>query len=511
MEFQAKKPHAAIDIGTNSMHLLVAQLLESGSVETLTAERESTRLGQNMGEERMLTEAAIERALSTLKRYKAIADSNEATISAIATSAVREAKNKSVFINRALDEVGVKIETISGVEEGRLIHSGVVQALDVYSKKILVFDIGGGSTEFIVAHKGQVLDVRSIKLGCIKLTDRFFPEGLATNSSRENSSKYIRSYLASVKQELSVHSFDQVIGCSGTIGAVANMIAFLNGKNIKQLNGAQISADEIYFAAEKVFEMDSASRKALLGLDDKRIDIITGGISLLVEITKTFNIDNLVISSYALREGILYDRLIGPSGRSTINLRKVNASRLSKQLDNDPAHAKHVAKLAEIIFDKTQSLHKLDVEAKELLELSALLHNIGLSISHSAHHKHSYYMIKHSDSLTGFTEHQINIVALIARFHRRAKPSNRVSEFEKLSDWNQYLVSVLAGILRIAIGLDRRHLAVVEDIDIQVSDSTIKLGPIASVDDDLSLEVYSASERSELLAETLGKEILISS
>jgi len=502
------RPHAAIDIGTNSMHLIIAKVNDNGGFEILTTERESTRLGQDMGDDSTLTAAAIDRAMKCLDRFKQIADGYDAKISAIATSAVREAKNRNIFIDRALEELGVAVQIISGVEEGRLIHSGVLQALDVYENNILVFDIGGGSTEFVVGHQGNVLDVRSIKLGCIKLTDRFFKNGLVEPDSMNNSRKYIRSYLASVKQELSKYKFDKVVGCSGTVGAVIKLAAAQRGQDLQNYNGSEISYDEVISLKEQILCRTSEQRRTELSLDEKRVDIITGGIVLLKEILDLFGIHTVTFSSFALREGILYDHMIGSSS-GTKNLRKRNAERLCDQLDNDPTHARHVAKHALKLFDETQSVHQLDESARELLEISSLLHNIGLSISHTAHHKHSYYFIKHSDSLTGFTQHEIDLVALVARYHRKSKPTNRHSEFSSLNFSDRNLVRCLAGILRISIGLDRRHLGKVDEVKVLIEPEKISIEPLSNDDEDLELEIYSARERSELLEEVLNRKIYI--
>ncbi len=511
---EASPMHAAIDIGTNSFHMVVARGLADGGFEVVTTLKEMVRLGQGSGEMKQLADDAIERGIACLSRMAAVAATHGAEISAVATSATREAENRQVFIDRAIDETGIRIEVISGLEEARLIHLGVLQALPVYDRRLLLVDIGGGSTEFLVGQGSEVLAARSMKLGAIRLTERFFADGEVTPRSVRRCSAHVAATLTSVAAELEQEPHEVAIGSSGTIGAIASMIAAAKGEEIQDLNGFTFSADELSDLASTVVDTPIAKRRRLPGLDEKRVDIIVGGVLLLEGAFDAFGIEEMTVSSYALREGVLFDRLTidhERSARRLTDLRRSNAVRLAQQLDPDAAHAETAARLALRLFDETVDLHGLGPEARELLELAAIVHNVGLFISHAAHHKHTYYVVRHSEQLTGFTERERDLLALVARYHRRSHPKARHPEFAALPPDDQDLVRMLAGLLRIAIGLDRSHRGLVDGIEVTSPSNggPLVIDPVAEPGVDLTLEVFSAQERAHLLAEALDRPVEI--
>ncbi len=506
---------AAIDIGTNSMHLVVARIGEHGGFEMLTSEKEMVRLGQGGGEMKQLAPEAIDRGIAALSRMSKVAESfGDVELVAVATSAVREATNKADFIDRARDEVGIEVEVISGFEEARLIHLGVLQALPVFDRRLLVIDIGGGSTEFLVGQGAEAIEARSMKLGAIRLTERFFPDIIAGDGSVDPAAvkachDYVRAALSPVARELGGHQPEVAIASSGTATTIAAIAAAARGDDTRQMNGVVFSADELSAVVADVSSKNSEERGKMAGLDAKRVDIIVAGAILLDEIRRAFDLTDFTISEYALREGVLFDRFGAEGEQQLDDLRRSNLLRLAKQLDPDPDHAIHTAALAAQLFDRTAKLHGLGDDARELLEAAALVHNVGLFISHSSHHKHSYYVIRNSEQLTGFTDHEIELIAVVARYHRKSQPSNKHAEFAALSKTDQQLVRVLAGMLRIAIGLDRRHAASVSSLRVFVDDDRLEIEPLASDGSDLEVEIYAASERSPLLASAFGVEVVV--
>jgi len=444
---------AAIDIGTNSIHLVVARLADHGGFEILTSEKESVRLGQGGGEMKLLAPDAIERGLAALARLSQVATSfGDVDMVAVATSAVREASNRADFIDRARAETGIEIEVISGVEEARLIHLGVLQALPVYDQRLVLIDIGGGSTEFLVGHGAEPIEARSMKLGAIRLTERFFSAAIEadrrpTADEVDECRHYVRAALAAVGRELGGHQPEIAIGSSGTATTIAAMAVAQRGDDIRQMNGVVFTADEMSQVVERV--LAAKDRSHVPGLDDKRSDIILGGAILLDEVFRVFGLEEMTISTSALREGVLFDRFADRSGDDLRDLRLANVRRLAQQLDPDPDHAEHTAQLAGQLFDRSGSLHGLTGTERELLVAASIVHNVGLFISHSSHHKHSYYVIRNSEQLTGFTEHEIELIALIARYHRKSHPSEKHAAFAALSKSDQRLVGLLAGMLRL--------------------------------------------------------------
>jgi exopolyphosphatase/guanosine-5'-triphosphate,3'-diphosphate pyrophosphatase len=318
---------------------------------------------------------------------------------------------------------------------------------------------------------------------------------------------YVRAALAPVGIELGGHQPEIAIGSSGTATTIAAMAAAERGEDVRQMNGVTFTAAELAAVVERVVTAKDRSRVA--GLDDKSADIILGGALLLDEVFRVFELDAMTISDYALREGVLFDRFADQSGRDLRDLRRANLLRLARQLDPDPEHAEHTALLAGQLFDRSHVLHGLADDARELLEAAAIVHNVGLFISHSSHHKHSYYVIRNSEQLTGFTEHEIELIAVVARYHRKSRPSEKHAEFAALNVDDQQLVRLLAGMLRVAIGLDRRHARVVQTMRVNIDDGTMRIEPVAREVDDLDLEVYAARERSHLLADGLGVDVEI--
>ncbi len=496
--------HAAIDVGTNSFHLVVAQILEDGTLDILTTEKDMVRLGSGAGDMKELAPDAIERGIAALQRMTQLATSMGAEVSAVATSAVREAANQAEFLQRARDEVGIDVEVISGVEEARLIHLGALQAIPAYGRRHLVVDIGGGSTEFICADGLPPIDLRSTKLGAIRLTEQFFADGVADDVVAAR--RFVRSRLAPVVHDYTPYGPELFIGSSGTIAALAKLAAARRGEVVRQTNGLVLGVDEL---EELVAEMEGTTtedRSKWEALDQRRVNIIVGGAVLLAEVFALFGIDQMVYSDYALREGVLADRA-GSGEAQLVNLRRSNALQLADQLDPDPAHARHVAHLSLRLFDELAGYHGLGPSDRALLEASALVHNVGLAVSHSAHHKHSYYVIRNSERMTGYNERELEVVALVARYHRKSMPKSSHPEFQELMARDQRRVMVMAGLLRVAIGLDRTHRHAVGDVSVAVTDDAIIIEPRVDGDVDIDAELYSAAERSGLLARALGTEI----
>ncbi|MEM7338377.1 MAG: Ppx/GppA phosphatase family protein [Actinomycetota bacterium] len=507
--------HAAIDIGTNSFHLVVARGGTEGGFEVVTTEKDMVRLGSQGEGMRRLSPDGIERGVKALTRMVEVAHSLGADIRAVATSAVREAENRAEFVERVERELGISVEVVSGTEEARLIHHGVVHAIPVGDQRCLIVDIGGGSTEFIVGDGPTLIEPRSLRLGAIRLTTEYLGEmgeEAPTMEARLALRAHLRGALDGVSRDLGRLQPELAIGSSGTISTVAEIIAAERRDDVRNLNGFTFTAAELKAATQRVVTSTLAERKAIKGLDERRADIIVGGIVLLDEIFAAFGLEEMTVSEYALREGVLFDRF--PAGAEHLrDLRRSNALRLARQLDPDSGHAVTAANLATTLFDETAAIHGLEPSARELLEVAGLLHNVGMFISHSGHHKHSYYVIRNSERLTGFTEHEVELVALIARYHRRSLPTQKHRPFAALSADDQYLVSVCAGLLRVAIGLDRRHRGLVVSVATEYSEKRKKLTvlPRVAKTTDLAVEIAAATERSALLAGVLEADVVVGS
>ncbi|NCW83551.1 MAG: Ppx/GppA family phosphatase, partial [Acidimicrobiia bacterium] len=374
----------ALDIGTNSFHLVVAKPVETG-FEVIASEKEVVRLGHGAGDMKQLEPDAIERGIASLKRMNAIAEVHGAKLRAVATSAVREAKNRNEFIKRARKEAGIEVEVISGVEEARLIHLGAKYAVAVGEQPMLLCDIGGGSTEVVVGSGDEILLSRSDLLADIP----------------------------TVKDRA------------------------------------------------KIFNLDSS-----------RSEIILAGAIILEGIALSFGVDKFIYSDYALREGVLFDTLARENlinHPEDVDPALLSVKQLADRCDDRPEHSSHVSKIALSLFDCLQKKLGLPQTSRRYLEAAALLANVGVVVSHSKHHLHSYYVIRNSE-LVGLTDREIELIAVIARYHRKSAPKLSHSEFAQLEETDQKLVTSLAAILRIAIGLDRTQDGRVKSVTVRAED-----------------------------------------
>ena len=502
------RPIAAIDLGTNSFHMVVAAVdATGGGYEVIAREKEMVRLGSGSDEMKRLEPAAIDRGIAALLRLTRVAAVHDADVYAVATSAVREAANASEFIDRARSEAGVEVEVIAGVEEARLIHLGVLQALPVFDRRLVLIDIGGGSTEILVGQQGETLAAGSLKLGAIRLTRRFFGSGALHPGAVDACRRHVRSRLAPMVHEVERHGFDVAVASSGTAETVAAVVNALRGAEpLRTWNGFTMTADEIAAAVDALVAADTVERRRQVpGVDANRADIILGGAIVLEQAVRSLGIEELVFSGNALREGVLLDALSRRSGATLHHLRDLrrrSVLRLAESMDDDAAHSERTAAFALDLFDGTRTLHELGDDSRELLEAGALLANVGLFVSHSEHHKHSYYVIRHSDRLAGFNDHEIELIAQIARYHRKGAPKAKHPEFARLRPEDQARVCVLAGLLRVAIALDRSHDGRVEAITVAL-DGDDDVHVHLEGEGDLSLELQTAEERRDLLEEML--------
>lgn len=507
---------AALDVGTNSFHLVIARALPDGRFEVITRDKEMVRLGQGGGDMTLISTQAMDRAVAALARMARLATSHGAQMRAVATSAVREAHNADVFLARAAREAGVEVEVISGVEEARLIHLGVLQALDVYDRRMLLTDIGGGSTEIVLGQRGQEEVVRSFKLGAVRLTERFFPAGSQHPAAVSSCRTAVRSTLTVIEREIRSAGFDVAVASSGTAEAVARMVhARRGGEPPRTFNGFRWSVEELDEVVQQlIVARTPTARRKIPGLDARRADIIMAGTLILEGVARAFDVSEFTFSDFALREGVLLDtmqRHVGGDDEPLRDVARRSVRQLADRCDDDPAHSAHVADLATTLFDQTTALHGLDARWRHVLEAAALLANVGLVISHSKHHLHSYYVIRNSD-LVGFTDHEIELIALIARYHRKGHPKATHPEFMRLELPDQQAVRRLAGLLRVAIGLDRRHDHRVSTVSTRRVRGTLEVMvyPDPTQDGDVSLEVYAAQERSDLLAAELELPVRLS-
>ncbi len=502
---------AAIDIGTNSVHMIVVRVRPDFSFEVIDREKEMVRLGAGGLDGRKLTREARTAALQALSRFERLARSHQVdAILAAATSATREAENGGDFLKAIEDQTGIRAQVITGTEEARLIHLAAVYGVDT-PKPAVVIDIGGGSVEITLGSGRDVHFARSFKMGVIRLTERFVTSDPLTRKDERKMTAFVREQVRRYVGHIAAEGFDRVIGTSGTIlslGTVAT--AMETGVVPAEVRNLRVPARSLRRLRKTATSLDLEGRLALAGLDPRRADLMVAGSVLLDTLLKALDADDITLCDLALREGMVLDyiqrhrREIARVDRYP-DVRRRSAVELGERCNWDAEHARQVARLAVSLFDQTRDLHGLGTREQEWLEFAALLHDIGHHISFERHHRHSYYLIKNGD-LRGFEPGEIEVIALVARYHRRAKPKKDHEGYGTLDDGARRTVRVLSAFLRIAEALDRSRHGTVHAVTIRDRGSDLRLQ--AQADGDVELEMWAANRQVGVLAAELGRPIV---
>jgi exopolyphosphatase/guanosine-5'-triphosphate,3'-diphosphate pyrophosphatase len=339
------------------------------------------------------------------------------------------------------------------------------------------------------------------------------PGGVVGDGSVKRLKSYLKSFLSTVAKEVDALGHDVAIGCSGTIETIAIMAARMDGRTVRTVDNLVLTRDGLNAVVGELVERPKPEdRVGLAGLDEARADVIVAGAILLQQLFRAFAVNEMIVSPNALREGVVLDRLDRRAGvkgalHHLPDLRRRSVLAVAHRFDEDVIHASHATDLALGLFDGTASIHGLGEPEREILEAAGVLHNVGRFIAHAAHHKHSYYLIRNSEQLLGFTEQELELIALVARYHRKSEPRPRHVEFAALPEQDQQTVRVLAGLLRVGIGLDRTYRRVVERTRVTISGKRVdvELGVIEG--EGAELEIFAAQERAGLLSASLGREI----
>jgi len=487
---------AAIDVGSNSLHMVIAQIDADGGATNLWRMKEMVGLGRNSFPSHRLSPEAMDRALLALKRFgqTALRRGCEKVV-AVATSAVREAENGGDFIERARREGGVNVRVVSAREEARLIYIGVRHAMDFAGGHHLIIDIGGGSVELIVADANAPLLLESRKIGSARMTAKFVHSDPPRKREVERLLQYYRDELMPLLQQVRDLKPVRVVGTSGTLENLAAMCS--SRANAAR---AEIEREALNDLVDKLLKTEAADRVKIRGLDEKRQDQIIAGALLVQFIMAELGIKRIVLCGSALREGILLEYI----GRHLPDLavrRKVPDPRhrsvldLARKCEWNEMHSLQVVAIALKLFDQLESLHGLNAKARELLEHAAMLHDIGWHIAPSRHHKHSMYLVQNG-GLKGFSDREIGIIANMTRYHRASMPKPSHSTYMSLSSEDRHIVDVGGAILRIADGLDRSHSRVVRDLKCRIGKRRVKV--LVTGRGDIELELWAARRKTDL-------------
>ncbi len=515
---------AAIDIGSNSIHMLVASVDPSlHSFNIKLAEKSTTRLGERNPDSGELNQESIQQSLEALQRFRDIALSHQVqNLIVVATSAVREAINGREFLSLVKDKLNLEVDLISGQEEARLIYLGVLSGMSFTDQPHILIDIGGGSTELILADRYDARALSSTRIGAVSLRRDFIKDDVLSNKRRKFLKTFIRGSLEPAVTKIldRINSYEKpvMVASSGTALSIGNLLVAEEERRPLRLHGYTIDRKRLEVLVERISVMSSSERKSLGQLNARRSEIIVPGALILETAIQMMDIEKIVLSERALREGLIVDWMSRKgflkdrlNYQTTIRKRTVShqAQRFSVDLDR----ANLVAQNALTLYDNTKEfLHTDSGIGRDLLWAAAMLHASGHHINHSSYHKHSWYLIRHGE-LLGYSEAEHLMVAAIARYHRKSLPKKRHEAWQLItSKEHKKVVFEMSLILRLAASFDKRSNSLVSRIDVKLIDSNsklvIKLLPF-SADQDLSLEKWSLEDCADLFYELTGVKLIV--
>ncbi|MEH2379349.1 MAG: Ppx/GppA phosphatase family protein [Nostoc sp.] len=515
---------AAIDLGTNSLHMVVVKIDPTLPAFSIIArEKETVRLGDRNLSTGELKPEIIKKAIAALGRFQEVAKTiNAETIIAVATSAVREAPNGKDFLHRIETELGLKVDLISGQEEARRIYLGVLSGMEFHNQPQMIVDIGGGSTELILGDSNEPRTLTSTKVGAVRLTSELITTDPISNTEFQQLQAYTRGMLErsvdEVLANLQLGESPRLVGTSGTIETLAMIHAREKSSVIPStLNGYQFSLKDLQELVNRLRKLSNSETAAIPGMPDKRAEVILAGAVILQEAMTLLGSESVTVCERSLREGVIVDwmlthGLIEDKLRYQSSVRERNVLKIANKYHVNLEYSDRVAKFAESLFDQTQgTLHHWGVDERQLLWAAAILHNCGHYVSHSSHHKHSYYLIRNGE-LLGYTETEIEIIANLARYHRKSPPKKKHEDYQNLLTKDQrQMVSQLSAILRLAVALDRRQIGAIAQVQceyyLQLQQVNLLIFPSKS-DDDCALELWSLDYKKGVFEEEFGVKLV---
>jgi exopolyphosphatase / guanosine-5'-triphosphate,3'-diphosphate pyrophosphatase len=501
---------AAIDVGSNSVRLLVAEYDPASGLSIVDELKDQPRLAAGLARTGCLSDAAMDRAIQTLGRMREVCQRRGVRrIAAVATAAVREAENGPWFVRRVRQELDIPLRIIDVETEAALSYRSVAHHFPLAGERTIVADIGGGSLELIGAVDGLVELTLSLPLGAVRLTELYLPGERSIQREITALRKYIRKQL---KRGLSSREWAAaaVIGSGGTFTTLGRVSRARRGMSASEsVHGVTVDTAEVERLLDWLASRTPEERRQVPGLNPERADIILAGLAVTAELLDWVRTRSITVSAFGLREGLLLEMAGAqePVVRDPLRLFREFVERCQ----SDRRHVEHVRKLALQLFEQLGGTLGCGPEEQLLLEAAGLLHDVGQLVSYPKHHKHSYSLITHAERL-GLSPRDRELVALVSRYHRRTGPRNRHPEFAALTPEDQEIVRRLSAILRVADGLDRGHSAAVKKVKAHLDPKalTLRVTP-SSAGTDLGLECWGASRKADVLAKLIQRDVVITS
>ena len=505
---------AAIDIGTNSIHMVIARAVRHTEFAVLDREREVVQVGRGSFESGRLRQDAIKRTVEALRRFVQLARRHQVDrILCTTTAAVREASNGGEFLKAAKEASGIGPRVIPAAEEGRLISIAIRAALQLDEKPSLIVDIGGGSVQLVMADRERLHGVVSLPLGALRLAESMISHDPPSPREVARIQRLARRRIRIGLRLLGQRRFARLYGSSGAIHALAQVASWdETGAGIPQVNGHELKRESLERQCERLLGMDEEQREQLQGIDAQRAGIIVPGALVLMEVLRAAGADGITLSDYGVREGLVTDFLMRHSREVTAlepveDLRLRSVLGLLARFEGDGPHPRQVAHLALQLFDGFRDAHRLGDAERDLLQFSALLHDVGSVVGYDGHAEHSAYIIRNG-SLRGLHADDVRLVALIARYHGKPRPRrSRDPEYAALAKPARRTVKWLSAILRVAEGLDRSHYQLVKDVSVHRRGERFAL--LVTTARDAQLEIWAARRRADALESLLDAEVRI--
>lgn len=493
---------AAIDIGSNAIRFAVAETEKGAMGTVLATSREPLRLGRDVFDVGFIRDPSVDLLIAAIEKFKRIGIEHKVVATrAVATSALREARNQRAVVDHVLEATGIKIEVISGEEEARLVQLAVASKINLNDRFSLLIDIGGGSIEVALISSGEVALLDSAPLGTVRLLKLFETRQTMPKVFARLIGQYAHGILHRVEQDLRTHKIDLFVGTGGNIESLAQM----GGE--RSQGYASLSAATLERLIEQLQDLNVEDRIKKFKLRPDRADVIVPAAIVLSEVVRQLKLPEVIVPFVGLREGVLLDLVPQITGgkRQVRRTQIINyAIEVGRKFDFNEEHAENVRRFSCRLFDQLSELHKLETDDKLLLEVAALLHDIGQHVSLSGHHKHSHYIIS-ATPLVGLNSRQKAIVACVARYHRKASPSLEHDTFAALSEADRSRVEKLSAILRLAEAMDRSHPSNIKDVAVEINKKRIifKLTTAGSC----ALEKWALERKSRAFKEVFGYEI----
>jgi exopolyphosphatase/guanosine-5'-triphosphate,3'-diphosphate pyrophosphatase len=503
-------PHqriAAIDIGSNSIRQIVADVSPTGQIRVVDEMKAMPRLGEGLEATGALSSAAIDIGVSSVTRMVTLARKLSAErIEIVATSAVRDASNSVDFTSRVLENTGIPVRVLTGEEEALLCFRSALGHFELGAGRSLVMDIGGGSLELVLAKDGLIERVASLPFGAVRLTERFL-----TPDVRPRAVRALREHVREgLRKSMPVKDWRgaQVIGSGGTFTNLAGIVLQRAGVTARSTHGTRITRVELEHVLDWLQRLSPEERATVPGLNPARADIIVAGLSVAAEVLARFDPRDLLVSGYGIREGLLLESArVQPVIADPGDARERSVREFAERCHYEVPHSKQVRKLALQLFDKLAPRLRLNAVDRQILADAALLHDVGYHINYENHHKHSYHLISHAE-LLGMTPAEQIAIAHVARYHRGATPRRKHRAFAQLDRVMRNRIVKLSAILRFADGFDRGHVGAVDHLEVRWTERAIRVKAVPTEGAlTVRLELWGASRKRQLLEIVAGHPI----